>query len=103
MKLHQMQLPREVLVGNQTLLLLSEICKKLGFRESALVVTGPETQDIAGRNVIDLLSDKGMDVDYIVVKSSTLQEVNDVEQRIKELKPQIVLGVGVEQKLMLQN
>ncbi len=94
MKLHQMQLPREVVVGNQTLLLLSEICKKLGFRESALVVTGPDTQDIAGRKVIDLLSDKDMDVDYIVVKSSTLQEVSDVEQRIKELKPQIILGVG---------
>jgi len=94
MKLHQMQLPREVVVGNQTLLLLSKICKKLGFRESALVVTGPDTQDIAGRRVIDLLSDKDMDVDYIVVKSSTLQEVSDVEQRIKELKPQIILGVG---------
>jgi glycerol-1-phosphate dehydrogenase [NAD(P)+] len=94
MTLHQMQLPREVVVGHKTLLLLGDLCKKLGFSESALVVTGPETQDIAGRNVIDLLSDKGMDVDYIVVRSSTLQEVSDVEQRIEETKPQIVLGVG---------
>ncbi|MCW4021656.1 MAG: NAD(P)-dependent glycerol-1-phosphate dehydrogenase [archaeon] len=94
MKLHQMQLPREVVVGHQTLLLLGDICKKLGFSESALVVTGPETQDIAGRNVIDLLSDKGMDIDYIIVRSSTLHEVSDVEQRIEETKPQIVLGVG---------
>ena len=89
-----MQLPREVVVGNKTLLFLSKICKKLGFSESALVVTGPETQDVAGKKAIDLLSDKGMDVDYIVVQSSTLHEVNDVEQRIKELKPEIVLGVG---------
>ena len=51
-------------------------------------------KDIAGKKVIDLLSDKDMDVDYIVVQSSTLQEVSDVEQRIKELKPEIVLGVG---------
>ena len=94
MQLHRMQLPREVVVGNETLPLLSEICKKLGFCESALVVTGPDTQSIAGRRVIDLLSDKGMDVDAFVVKSSTLWEVRAVEEKIKDLKPQVVLGVG---------
>lgn len=94
MQLHRMQLPREVVVGNETLPLLSEICKKLGFCESALVVTGPDTQSIAGHRIIDLLSDKGMDVDAIVVKSSTLWEVRAVEEKIKDLKPQVVLGVG---------
>ena len=89
-----MQLPREVVVGNDTLPLLSEICERLGFDKSALVVSGPDTQSVAGRKVIDLLSDDGMDVDYIIVNSSTLQEVHAVEERIKESKPQIVLGVG---------
>jgi len=89
-----MQLPREVVVGNGTLPLLSEICKRLGFCESTLVVTGPDTKNIAGQMVIDLLSDKGMDVDAFVVNSPTLWEVNAVEERIKELKPHVVLGVG---------
>ena len=89
-----MQLPREVVVGNDTLPLLSEICERLGFDKSALVVTGPDTQSIAGIKVIDLLRDNGMAVDYIVVNSSTLHEVHAVEERIKESKPQIVLGVG---------
>jgi glycerol-1-phosphate dehydrogenase [NAD(P)+] len=89
-----MQLPREVVVGNETLPLLSEICKRLGFCESALVVTGPDTQSIAGRRVIDLLIDKGMDVDAFVVTSSTMEEVQAVEERIKELNSEIVLGVG---------
>jgi glycerol-1-phosphate dehydrogenase [NAD(P)+] len=94
MQHHRMQLPREVVVGNETLPLLSEICKRLGFCESALVVTGPDTQSIAGRRVIDLLSDKGMDVDAFVVNSSTLREVQAVEERIQELNSEIVLGVG---------
>jgi glycerol-1-phosphate dehydrogenase [NAD(P)+] len=94
MQLHRMQLPREVVVGNETLPLLSEICMKLGFSESALVVTGPDTQNIAGHMVIDLLSEKGMDVDSFVVNSSTLQEVQAVEERIQELNSEIVLGVG---------
>ena len=94
MQLHRMQLPREVVVGNETLPLLSEICKRLGFNESALVVTGPDTQTIAGHMVIDLLRDKKMDVDHLVVNTSTLWEVRAVEKRIQELKPQVVLGVG---------
>jgi glycerol-1-phosphate dehydrogenase [NAD(P)+] len=94
MQLHRMQLPREVAVGNETLPLLSEICKKLGFCKSALVVTGADTKSIAGNVVIDLLSDKGMDVSSFVVNSSTLLEVSAVEERIDELKPQVVLGVG---------
>ena len=94
MQLHRMQLPREVVVGNETLPLLSEICKRLGFCDSALVVTGPDTKSIAGRMVIDLLSDKNMDVDYFIVNSSTMSEVKSVEERIQELNSQIVLGVG---------
>ena len=70
MQLHRMQLPREVVVGNETLPLLSEICKRLGFFESALVVTGQDTKRIAGSKVIDLLYDKGMNVDCILVNSS---------------------------------
>jgi len=89
-----MQLPREVVVGNETLHILSEICMRLGFSESALVVTGPDTQTIAGSMVIDLLSDKGMDVDAFVVNSSTMWEVKAVEEKIQELNSEIVLGVG---------
>ena len=89
-----MQLPREVIVGNETLSLISDICKRLGFSESAFVVTGPDTQRVAGRRVIDLLCDKGMDVDHLIVVSSTIWDVRAVEERIRELKPQVVLGIG---------
>jgi len=89
-----MTLPREVIVGNETLLLISDICKRLGFSESAFVVTGPETQHVAGRRVIDMLHDKGMDVDHLIVASSTMWDVRAVEEKIQELKPQVVLGVG---------
>jgi len=89
-----MTLPREVVVGNETLLLISDICKSLGFSESAFVVTGPETQHIAGKKVIDLLHDSGINVDHLIVASSTMWDVRAVEERIQELKPQVVLGIG---------
>ncbi len=89
-----MQLPREVVVGNETLSLIGDICKRLGFSSSAFVVTGPRTQLAAGKAVIDILEDTSIDVGHIMVSSSTLWDVKAVEEKIKELKPQVVLGVG---------
>ena len=94
MKLHRMTLPREVVVGNETLLLVSDICRRLGFSESAFVVTGPETQHVAGRRVLDLLDDAGIDVAHLIVTSSTMWDVRAVEEKIQKLKPQVVLGIG---------
>jgi glycerol-1-phosphate dehydrogenase [NAD(P)+] len=94
LKLHRMQLPREIVVGNETLELIGKICKRLGFSESALVVTGPHTHLIAGQKVIDILDDAGINVDQLIVSSFTVKDVKTVEEKIRELKPQVVLGIG---------
>ncbi|UCB61585.1 MAG: NAD(P)-dependent glycerol-1-phosphate dehydrogenase [Candidatus Bathyarchaeota archaeon] len=89
-----MQLPREVVVGNETLELIIPICRRLGFSKSAFVVTGRETYRIAGRRIIDLLSDSNITADYFLVSSSTMEDIDVVRRKIDETKPQIVLGVG---------
>ncbi len=91
-----MQLPREVIVGDETLGLTGEVCRRLGFTRSALVVTGPHTQHIAGRAVVDLLNDAGIEVNHLVVPSpnATTEDVQAVEGEIGRLGPQVVLGVG---------
>ena len=89
-----MQLPREVVVGNNTLELIGEICKRLGFYESALFVMGPKTLDIAGRRVMDLLNDAGLAVNHLVVTSCNIKDIVFVEEKIDELKPEVVLGIG---------
>lgn len=89
-----MQLPREVIIGEKTLELIWDICKKLGFSISAFVVTGPNTYSVAGEKTVDLLTDAGVNTDHLIVSSSTMWNVRGVEERIQELKPQVVLGVG---------
>ena len=89
-----MQLPREVILGDKTLELTWDICKKLGFSDSAFVVTGPNTYRIAGKSAVDLLNDASVNTDYLIVPSSTMWDVRAVEERIQELKPQVVLGIG---------
>jgi len=89
-----MQLPREVVVGNNTLNMIGDICKRLGFSRSAFIVTGTHTWDIAGKIVDDLLQDAGLNVKHIIVSSATLWDVKAVEEKIQEVKPQVLLGIG---------
>jgi len=94
LSVHRMQLPREVVVGKNTLDQIGAICKRLGFSESALIVMGPKTMEIAGRKAMDLLHDTGLKVDHLVVTSCNIKDIVFVEDRIGELKPQVVLGIG---------
>jgi len=92
--LHRMELPREVIVGEGTLDLVPQVCNKLGFRRSAYMITGSKTYRIAGKKIIDLLEDAGIQVNHYIISANTLWNVRAVEEKIKELKPQVVLGVG---------
>ncbi len=94
MKLHRMDLPREVVVGRGAMELLSDVCKSLGFSKSALVVTGPATFHIAGRRAVEMLKESGLKVSCSIVSSSTVDDVNSVEKAIDALRPEVVLGVG---------
>ena len=91
---HYMQLPREVIVGTDILGTVGETCRRLGFDETALVITGPNAYNIAGRKVIESLSAVGVSSDYMIVDRSTMEYVKLAEERIAEGKPCLVLGVG---------
>lgn len=94
LKHHWMQLPREVIVGEGVIERVAEISCRLGFTESALLVTGLKTEEVAGKSVKMILEDAGLKVETLKVESATLWDVRAVEERIKILKPQVVLGVG---------
>jgi glycerol-1-phosphate dehydrogenase [NAD(P)+] len=89
-----MQLPREVLVGNGTIERVAEIVLRLGFAESALIVAGSKTNEVAGKTVKELLEEEGLEVNTFLVESSTIENVTAVENKTKVLKPQVVFGVG---------
>lgn len=89
-----MQLPREVIVGEGVIGRVAEVSQRLGFTESALIITGSKTYEVAGKTVKEHLEIGGVEAGILVVKSATLRDVEMVEEEIKALKPQVVFGVG---------
>ncbi len=89
-----MQLPREVIVGKNVLDRVGEVCERLGFRGTALVVSGPITYPLAGVRVAKSVTKAGLKVDHIVVKESTEPTLTLIGEAILKSKPSLVLGVG---------
>ncbi len=89
-----MQLPREVIVGNGTIERVTEVFRRLGFTESAFIIAGSKTYDVAGKIVKELLEEDGIEVNRFLVESATVKDVEAVEEELKALKPQVVFGVG---------
>jgi glycerol-1-phosphate dehydrogenase [NAD(P)+] len=91
---HYMQLPREVIVGKGTLSRVPEVVQRLDLRGKALVLSDQQCYELAGKTVSKLLEESGLTVDFLLVKTMTLQDILAVENQIKQLKPQVLFGVG---------
>lgn len=89
-----MQLPREVIVGKETLERIPELLKRLNITGTALIISGKTSYEIAGERVKDLISQSGMSVDTFLVNKVTSREVLMVEKQIKNLRPSVVIAIG---------
>ncbi|MCD6530668.1 NAD(P)-dependent glycerol-1-phosphate dehydrogenase [Candidatus Bathyarchaeota archaeon] len=96
-----MQLPREILIGDNVTDLTAEICKRLGFKDSAFLVTGEKTFEILGKKIRDILQDAGFKIECHIAKLTTDREVKSIEDKISEFKPEVVFGIGGGSKIDL--
>jgi len=91
---HYMQLPREVLIGRNVAPLVGETLVRLGFHGPVLMVTGEKVNAIAGGIVLESLKLANFGTETMIVQNSTTEQVDEVEHRIREMAPDIVVGVG---------
>ena len=91
---HYMQLPREVIVGRDVLDRIGEVCQRLGFHGTALIVSGPVTYPLAGLRVAKSVAKNGMRVEHVTVKESTEDSLAEVVDEVKKTNANLVLGIG---------
>lgn len=96
LRVHRMQLPREIIVGRGSLEFIGAVCIDLGFDKRALLISGEKTFEVAGQRVKEILEGEGLRVDVYMVAPGTpvIKEVEKCEKKILELDPQVVLGIG---------
>ncbi|WRQ72966.1 MAG: NAD(P)-dependent glycerol-1-phosphate dehydrogenase [Methanosarcinales archaeon Met12] len=90
-----MQLPRNIIIGQNAIHEIVNVCNDLKLQGCAMVITGLNTKKIAGDVVVELLSDGGYcDTDLIEVLSASMHEVERVKGRANDIGAAFLLGVG---------
>lgn len=91
--MHLMELPREVLLGENLKDKVSQVARRLKLGERALILYGPKTKEIAGKDVEKHLTDS-FDVKSLIVKEASMKEVERTLNVIKNEDINWVIGVG---------
>ena len=92
-RIHRINLPRIVLVGEDVLGQVSSICIEHRYKK-AMVVTGNSTYDIAGQKTLEILSDGGIQGNYILVSDAKRETIDTVKSKVLGFMSDVVLGVG---------
>jgi glycerol-1-phosphate dehydrogenase [NAD(P)+] len=92
-KVHRIDLPRIVLVGESILKKISEVCHEIDINR-ALIVTGKTTYKVAGKETAEILENSNISTECTFVEDATLYTVGKVIHKIHENQADIVLGVG---------
>jgi glycerol-1-phosphate dehydrogenase [NAD(P)+] len=88
-----MQLPRDVLVGHDVLGQLPQVCDDLSLGDSVLIVTGKHTMEVAGRQVVKMLS-RDYDTSTFLAEEISPEVIRKAEEEAREAKFLVAVGGG---------
>ncbi|WP_297091315.1 NAD(P)-dependent glycerol-1-phosphate dehydrogenase [Thermococcus sp.] len=91
--MHLMQLPREVLLGENLRGEAVNVAKRLGLGERALVLYGPKTKEIAGKDIEKSLRES-FDVSALVIREASMEEVERTLAKIRDGNADWLIAVG---------
>ena len=87
-----MELPCRVVVGSGAVSDISEICDDLKLKSRPLIITGPNTLGVMGKEISQLL--ENFEPEIMVSKASKMEEVDRAEGLACEVGAGFVIGVG---------
>ena len=94
-----MVFPREVLVGHGVIADLGDVVARLGYRGPGLIVTGPTTFKVGGKDAIASLESRKYAVQVKECGSAVMESVDEVVALAKENSPGFIVGVGGGSKI----
>ncbi len=92
---HRIELPREIIIGQDVSLKVGDFCQTYGFQESAIVVTDSTTYQIAGKTIASSLKERGFTkVEEVQIIDADTETVKNVQKKVQGISPSILIGVG---------
>jgi glycerol-1-phosphate dehydrogenase [NAD(P)+] len=97
LKEKMVEFPRNVIAGHQVLDNVKDICVNIHSGNVGTIITGENTEKAAGSAVRDYL--QGYDIDTCKTGNATDENIQYVEERVKEYGSTFILAVGGGSKI----
>ena len=94
-----MQLPREIYAGHGVLEKIGEMCRRFGFGESTVIVTGERSLHVAGKRTVEILEEYGFTPEIILTDRATQENLEKVKDMAEDAD--FLVGVGGGSKIDL--
>jgi len=94
MKEHIIDLPKKIVIGEGVINKTPSYLQELGISGRILVITGPNVYNIIGKSFVDMLAEKGFDVDYKTIQSAHIDVINSIINEFKDAKVNAIIGLG---------
>lgn len=95
--IHKINLPSKILIGNKILTRTPELLTKLGYQDGKkkiFIVSGPKTNNLAGKIVRDALEETDFQTHTMIVKEANMGYVNWTIDEIARFEPSLIIGIG---------
>ncbi|MFX0122082.1 MAG: iron-containing alcohol dehydrogenase [Candidatus Hodarchaeota archaeon] len=86
--------PRSIIIGKSTIRRIPDVIQSLGLKQKIIVLTGPHTRHVIGEEVFDVVSNKGMDCEVIIIENSSLEAAKSYVDLVERYKPNIIISAG---------
>ncbi|MCK4952924.1 NAD(P)-dependent glycerol-1-phosphate dehydrogenase [Candidatus Bathyarchaeota archaeon] len=90
---HRIDLPKVVIIGENVIESLGDICHEFGFKK-VMIVTGYKTFEVAGKRASKILSTSGLSVDHTFADNSNMECVEEVKERMVESGAEVAIAIG---------
>ncbi len=97
LKEKMVEFPRNVIAGHEVLANVKEICVNIHSGKVGTIITGENTDKAAGQATKDYLD--GYDIDTCITGNATIENIQEVENRVKEYGSTFILAVGGGSKI----
>jgi glycerol-1-phosphate dehydrogenase [NAD(P)+] len=87
-----MQLPRSIAIGHGMIADIARMCTELKLGQSATIVTGRKTREIAGESVSDTLTSSGFATDIAIVTNADQENIDNMITAAESTS--FLVGVG---------
>jgi len=99
LKVKTMQFPRDVIAGHGVLHVIPELISRDLKRGRVAIVSGKNTFELAGREVVKYLTDADFETEVVKIGEVTEENVSACEEQLKNKKISIVIGIGGGSKI----